>query len=239
MVGNEFKQYLKDIFQESGMDISDIQLDKFCIYRDMLIDWNNKMNLTAITDSAEIAKKHFLDSALLLKYVKIPLNSSIVDVGSGAGFPAVVLKIMREDINITMIDSLNKRLLFLNQLMSALEIHGNTVHLRAEESGRKSEYREKFDVATARAVAKMSVLSEYCIPLVKVGGIFAVLKGQDIDDELNESKSAIKLLGGQVENICKYDLLNDGKRAIIEVKKISQTPTKFPRATAKISKKPI
>lgn len=239
MTQNEFKGYTKEIFEGFGIELSDEKLTKFWIYRNMLLEWNTKINLTAITDDVGIAVKHFLDSALLLEYVNIPQNASVVDVGTGAGFPGVVLKIMREDIQLTLMDSLNKRLVFLDELLKELEIDGKTVHMRGEEAGRKTEYRDSFDIATARAVARMGVLCEYCLPLVKVGGYFAVMKGSEVEIELDEAKSAIKLLGGHVEAVHKYTISDDNKRAVIDIKKISQTSTKFPRPTAKIAKNPI
>ena len=236
---SEFKSYNRKVFEENSLNITDDQLDKFWIYRNMLIEWSEKMNLTAILDDEGIIVKHFLDCAILLRYVDIKPNASLADVGSGAGFPAVVVKIMRPDIGITMIDSLNKRLIFLNELLLRLDLDGKTVHLRGEDAGRKPEFREKFDFATARAVAKMAILSEYCIPLLKNGGSFVALKGYDVEEEMDSAKSAVKLLGGEISNIVGYDLINDGKRSIISIKKISQTPTKFPRPTAKIAKNPI
>lgn len=239
MTNNEFSDYLKDLYSKSDMEIQESQINDFCIYKETLVEWCGKMNLTAIKDDHGIGEKHFLDSTLLLKYIDVPKKSKMADIGSGAGFPAVPIKIMRNDIDVTMIDSLNKRLIFLNELLNKLNLQGATVHLRGEEAGQKKEFREKFDIVTARAVAQMRELSEYCLPLVKIGGIFAVLKGFEIEEELEQADSAIKLMGGEIQDVIKYDLVSGDKRSIIVIKKISQTPSKFPRPSAKIAKNPI
>lgn len=230
------------ILSECGafeFDISRDMLEKLDEYAEMLAEWNNRMNLTAITEPYEMTVKHYIDSLYLLKYCKIPENSRLVDVGTGAGFPGMVLKILRPDLKVTLLDSLNKRLIFLNEVANALEIDIETVHLRAEEAGRLSELRESFDVATARAVARLSPLCEYCLPLVKVGGSFISMKGSDGEVEFNEAKASIEILGGGDQTITIYDLPNGDSRTVITVKKISQTPTKYPRQGIKITKKPL
>lgn len=233
------KEFLKQHIQDIGFDIGEIELNKFDKYSNLLVEWNEKINLTAITDSEGIVIKHFFDSVLLLKAFDLPKNSSLIDVGTGAGFPSVPVKIMRNDVNITMLDSLNKRINFLKQLSRELEINSECIHGRAEELSHNKDYREKFDFATARAVTNLSNLSEYCLPFVKVGGYFIALKGSDIDNELEQGKKAIKVLGGEIIDIKKYFLPDNSIRNIIILKKISQTPTKYPRNASKMKKTPI
>ncbi len=206
-------------------------------YAEMLVEWNEKINLTAIVEPKDIAVKHFLDCMMIFKYADIPVGASVIDVGTGAGFPGVVMKIVRPDIKLTLLDSLAKRITFLEELCKALNLEVTTVHSRAEDV--PIGFRESFDIATARAVANMRVLSEYCMPYVKVGGSFIALKGAAASDELNEAGNAIKVLGGKLEAINVFQLENEGARGIICVKKISQTATKYPRNPAKISKQPL
>ena len=210
--------------------------DKLEIYADFLVKYNENVNLTAITDGREIFVKHFLDSILLLKYVDIPSNSSIIDVGTGAGFPSVPMKIYCSDLKITLLDSLNKRINFLQQLCEMTQIDAEFIHGRAEDYGKESQYREKFDFSCARAVANLSVLSEYCIPFVKIGGYFISMKGPN--EIIDESNKAVELLGGKIKSDIQYSLENDTRR-IIAIEKISQTPTKYPRNSSQIKKKPL
>ncbi len=219
------------------LPLTDEMKQKLGIYADMLCEWNEKINLTAITDPEGIAVKHFLDSMMIFKYAEIPQGASVIDVGTGAGFPGVVMKIVRPDIKLTLLDSLAKRINFLNELCAALEIEVTTVHSRAEDVPKG--LRESFDIATARAVANMRVLSEYCMPYVKVGGSFVALKGAAAEQELAETKNAIKVLGGELTSIKTFTLGDAGDRGVISIKKISQTPTKYPRVPAKISKQPL
>lgn len=222
---------------ESFIALDETAKDRLTKYAEMLCEWNEKINLTAITEPKEIAVKHFLDCIMMFKYADIPLGASVIDVGTGAGFPGVVMKIVRPDIKLTLLDSLAKRINFLDELCKALEIEVTTVHSRAEDI--PTGFRESFDIATARAVANMRVLSEYCMPYVKVGGSFIALKGAAARQELTDAKAAIKTLGGSVESINEFSLDGAGDRGIINVKKISQTPTKYPRNSAKISKQPL
>lgn len=233
------KEYLEKIAQEYGFALTDVQLELFDRYASYLVEWNEKINLTAITDPQEICVKHFLDSLLLLDAVSVSKDASVIDVGTGAGFPSVPCKIVRSDLTLTLLDSLNKRIQFLKGLSEQLEIKTNCIHARAEDGGKNEALREKFDLATARAVAHLRELSEYCLPFVKVGGYFVALKGYEIEQELEEAKKAIKLLGGKIIEVKKYDLPEDNKRGIVIIKKISQTPTKYPRIAAKIKKQPI
>lgn len=225
-----------DLFKKYELDLPSEVYDKLEIYADFLVKYNENVNLTAITDGREIFVKHFLDSILLLKYVDIPSNSSIIDVGTGAGFPSVPMKIYRPDLKITLLDSLNKRINFLQQLCEMTQIDAEFIHGRAEDYGKESQYREKFDFSCARAVANLSVLSEYCIPFVKIGGYFISMKGPN--EIIDESNKAVELLGGKIMSDIQYSLENDTRR-IIAVEKISQTPTKYPRNSSQIKKKPL
>lgn len=227
---------LKRLFGEQGIDVTEEQLLQFERYAELLVEWNERMNLTAITQPDEIMRKHFLDSVVLLSYVSLPENAAVIDVGTGAGFPSVPCVILRPDLNLTLLDSLNKRVTFLSALCSALNIPAECVHARAEEGGRMPVMREQFDLATARAVAHLRELSEYCLPFVKVGGLFVALKGPDLEEELSEAKSAIRILGGKIEQVKEYNLNGVGKRTLVLIRKISQTSSKYPRMTAKIKK---
>ena len=223
-------------FSQYGLELSESQYKKLDIYAEFLVEYNNNVNLTAITDPKEILIKHFLDSILLVRYCDIPLGSSLIDVGTGAGFPSVPLKIYRDDLKITLLDSLNKRIYFLEQLCDKLEIEAEFIHGRAEDFSKKPEYRGKFDFSCARAVANMSLISELCIPFVKVGGYFISMKGPT--ENVSEGENAIKILGGELTDICGYELEGEERR-LVEVKKISQTPTKYPRNSSQLKKKTL
>ncbi|MBQ4153103.1 MAG: 16S rRNA (guanine(527)-N(7))-methyltransferase RsmG [Oscillospiraceae bacterium] len=235
----QFQEYLKARAAGEGFSLTDGQLADFQQYATLLVDWNNRMNLTAITAPQEIAVKHFLDSIMLLRYAPLPEGSRMIDVGTGAGFPAVPIKTVRPDLKVTLLDSLNKRITFLSALSEALGQDNTCIHARAEEGGRKPELREQFDLATARAVAPMRLLAEYCLPYVKQGGLFVAMKGPDVEAELEEAKPAIKLLGGKIQAVEAYQLAEEFGRSVIIIKKISQTPTKYPRPSAKIAKAPL
>ena len=213
--------------------------EKLTVYGNLLVEWNEKMNLTAITEPADITVKHFFDSMLFLSCFDLPQNAGVIDVGTGAGFPGIVLKIMRPDIHLTLLDSLNKRLVFLDEVLKNIGLEAELVHARAEEGGQKKELREKFDVAVARAVARQNVLSEYCLPFVKPGGSFIALKGPAAYEEIEESKKATAVLGGGESRVIGKKLPTGDERCFIITKKISQTPPKYPRISAKISKQPL
>lgn len=218
------------------IDFTPKQNEQFETYFEFLTSYNQKVNLTAITEKQEVFVKHFYDSALGAEFVGP--NATLVDVGTGAGFPGVPLKIVRPDIKLTLVDSLNKRIEFLNQLKTKLDINFDTYHSRAEEFAILN--REKFDVATSRAVASLNTLCEYTLPLLKVGGIFLAYKSGNIEEELNIAQKAISTLGGVVENIKKFILPNNmGERNIIIIKKIKKTPTKYPRNKNLPKLKPI
>lgn len=220
--------------------LNEKQQEQLNMYANLLVEWNEKMNLTAITEPQEVVFKHFLDCLQFFSSVSVPENAKIIDVGTGAGFPGLVLKIARPDIELTLLDSLNKRITFLNEVIEKLELRGvTTIHARAEEGARKNELREGFDIAAARAVAPLNVLSEYCLPYVKVGGEFVAMKGPAAESEVENAKKAISLLGGGEPTIYNKNVECVGERNIIIIKKISQTPPKYPRNSAKISKQPL
>ena len=235
-----FKDILKEQAALSGIELSSNQIDSLEKYYKLLIEWNEKMNLTALTEPHDVALKHFCDSILLLKYADIPQNSRLIDVGTGAGFPSVPIKIVRPDIRLCLLDSLNKRLVFLQEVVDKLGLQDVTiVHSRAEDGAKKAVLREKFDFATSRAVAQLNVLSEYCLPYVKVGGAFLSMKGKYSEEEIANAKSAIKLLGGKTEKVDTYNLADGSERTIINVKKVTTTDKRYPRTSAKIKSKPL
>ena len=225
--------------EQYEIQLQDKQLIQLDTYAKMLTDWNTRMNLTGITDAEGIMTRHFEDSLTLLHYLKIAQNASVIDVGTGAGFPGMVLKIVRPDIRLTLLDSLQKRIGFLQAVASALEFDVNAVHLRAEEGGKMPQYRECFDVAVARAVAQLRELSEYCLPYVRVGGQFASMKGPDCVEEIQLARPGIGTLGGKVRQVHELMLSDGSGRSIVVMDKIKETPANFPRPSAKISKKPL
>lgn len=231
------KNRLCSLAKENGIILDDTALDRFDTYAELLVEWNGKMNLTAITEPEEIEVKHFLDCLMLPKYFDLENVKTVIDVGAGAGFPSVPLLIYKPDLCLTMMDAINKRLTFLDTAVHALGLEAQLIHERAEAAGQDENYREKFDLATARAVAPMNVLAEYCLPFVKVGGYFVALKGSNDDTE--EAKNAIATLGGEIVDNISYKLNGTEPRSIVVIKKISQTPTHFPRKSKKISTKPL
>lgn len=222
-----------------GIELTEQQLAQFELYKNLLLDWSTRMNLTAIKDEEGIAIKHFLDSILLDTMLHLSQNARLIDVGTGAGFPAVPIKIMRPDISITLADGLNKRITFLKELTAQLGFEAEAIHTRAEDLGKNPAYREHFDYATARAVASLNELCEYCLPFVKVGGIFAAMKSGEIDEELHQAQHAVSILGGQVQEIVRFDLPDESKRSIVVIRKISHSLPKYPRPGAQIAKKPL
>ncbi len=224
-----------EIFSAEEFEITEERYAQFLAYAEVLVEWNEKMNLTGITDPDGIAVKHFLDSILPLKFLDIPDKEKIIDVGTGAGFPGVPIKIYRPDVKLTLLDSLNKRINFLSSACGKANVEAKFVHARAEEGGRNSSYREKFGAAFARAVAAMPVLAEYCLPFVKVGGVFAAMKGPN--ENYREGENAVKLLGGEIADVKEYGLPNGDRRVLIIVQKIALTAEKYPRNSGQISKK--
>lgn len=239
---SESGELFAQAFAKENISVSELQLSQFERYFELLIAWNEKINLTAITAPADVAVKHFVDSLLAFKmlpedYLK---SKTLIDVGTGAGFPGIPLKIMCADLKLTLFDSLQKRLNFLDIVTNELKLSAvRTCHGRAEDGGRDKTMREKYDVATARAVAKMPVLLEYTLPFVKTGGYFLALKGPELDDELAVSEHALKVLGGEVQDVGHFSLGDDYTRNIALIKKIAPTPKSYPRKAGTPQKKPL
>lgn len=234
-----FKKLMCSYGEQIKIVFDDKQLNKFYDYMNLLLQWNEKINLTAITEPEDVILKHFIDSLTINKYIEE--NKSVVDVGTGAGFPGIPLKIYRPDIKVTLVDSLNKRINFLDNVISNLELNNIcTVHSRIEDFGKDKKYRESFDYVTARAVANLSVLSEYLIPLAKSNGKCICMKGNDIGEELSNSKNAIDILGGKIEMVDEFYLpKSDISRNIIVIDKIKNTPNKYPRKAGIPVKEPL
>lgn len=224
--------------RELGVKITESAAEKFDTYYKSVVLYNQNVNLTAITDETEFYVKHFLDSVAAAKY--IPKNARAADVGSGAGFPAIPIKIVRDDVDVTMIDALGKRVTFLNSVSEELGLKNvKSLHLRAEDAA-KTDLRESFDVVTARAVSELRTLAEYCLPLVKVGGKFISYKSANSDEEIENAKNALNILGGKIEKVVDFRLpvLGDERRLII-IKKVAATPKKYPRGQGKEKKQPL
>ena len=234
----ELKEF-KEKIQELSPNLTEKQQEQFYNYMNLLIEWNNKINLTAITEPNEIIVKHFIDSMTILK--EIENNSKIVDVGTGAGFPGIPLKIANPELEVVLLDSLNKRINFLNEVINNLNLKKiNSIHFRVEEAGQNKKYREQFDIATSRAVAALNILAEYMLPLVKVGGKCICMKGSEVEEEIEKSKKAIEILGGKIEKVENFTLANtDMKRNIVIIRKVKQTPSKYPRKAGTPSKEPL
>ena len=231
----DFKQKLN----EFDIKINDEQIKSFEKYMNLLLEWNEKINLTAITQPEEVKLKHFVDSLTVLKYIND--DDKVIDIGTGAGFPGIPLKIMNENTKITLLDSLNKRINFLNIVIETLNLRNiQAIHGRAEEIARNKLYREKYDVAVSRAVANLSTLTEYMLPFVKIGGKCICMKGANVNEELERAQNAIKELGGEIEKIDNFFLSdNDNERNIIIIKKVKETKSKYPRKAGTPSKEPL
>lgn len=221
------------------VDLNETALSRFETYAALLLEWNQKINLTAIKEPDEIVAKHFIDSLALLSFITPQKRAKVIDVGTGAGLPGVALLIARPDLRLTLLDSTKKKLLFLEALLYALGLEAETLHMRAEEAGQNITYREQFDLVTARAVSNLRDLSEYCLPFAKPGGFFTPLKSSEIDSELESALPAITLLGGNLERLERYKIDAGGARSLPIVKKISHTSSKYPRSSAQIAKKPL
>lgn len=223
-----------------GIEADSEMVDRFDIYIKMLLEWNQKINLTAITDEKEIIIKHFLDSVSCLQAEAINNGSSLIDVGTGAGFPGVPLKIVMPDIELTLLDSLKKRVLFLNELMEALGLNAHIIHGRAEDYGSKKGFREEYDAAISRAVAPMNVLAEYTLPFIKLGGYLLCQKGPAVFDEVKEAEKAIEILGGKHADIISTEVHgSDFSHYIVKIKKTGICPGKYPRKAGTAEKSPI
>ena len=236
---NDFFIKLKEESNNLGYLLNDKQIEQFYEYMNLLLEWNEKINLTAITEPEEIITKHFIDSITALKHLENKTN--IIDVGTGAGFPGIPLKISKPELELTLVDSLNKRINFLDEVKKVLNIENiNTIHARAEEIGNNKNYRERYDAAVSRAVARLNVLVEYLLPAVRIGGSCICMKGPDANEEIEEAKNAIEILGGKIEKIEEFNLPNSEiKRTIIIINKVKKTPNDYPRKSGIPSKKPI
>lgn len=233
------KQAFFALMEEIGIEPMEEDYLRFSRYAAELVDWNSRVNLTAITDDQGIAVKHFIDSLMPLTLVELPENARLIDVGTGAGFPSVPMKLLRPDLHLTLLDSLDKRLNFLRHLQSRLGYDATLVHARAEAVGRDPQHRERYHVATSRAVADLSQLAEYCLPLVRMGGLVLALKGPGGREEAEAAKNAIRLCGGYLEAVHQYNLPGGDPRTLVVLKKVSPTPPKYPRYSAQIAKKPL
>lgn len=222
-----------------GVALDDAALSRFDLYAQLLVETNAHMNLTAITQPDEIVEKHFADSLSVCSMLPLNPGTKLIDVGTGAGFPGLALLAAKPDLQVTLLDSTAKKLRFLAQTAQEMGLTPTTLHARAEEAGQDPAYREQFDVVTARAVADLVHLSEYCLPFVKVGGYFLAMKSAKAQEELADAKEALALLGGQVEATKTFSLGESGERTLLLIKKISHTPTKYPRPSAQIAKKPL
>lgn len=232
------EEILKNACVCSGVELTEKMSQQFETYFQTLIEWNEKINLTAITEKKEVYTKHFADCVYGAKHLKA--NATLCDIGTGAGFPAVVLKIIRPDLKVTLVDALDKRVKFLNELISRLGLTEiETYHFRAEDKAFKDKFLNTFDYVTARAVANMSTLTEYCLPFVKIAGSFLAYKGSKAEEELDSAKNAIAILGGKVRKIHTYQLDSETIRFIVEIEKIKQTSDKYPRDKNKPKLKPL
>ncbi|NLV87859.1 MAG: 16S rRNA (guanine(527)-N(7))-methyltransferase RsmG [Tissierellia bacterium] len=224
-----------------NIELSEIQVNNFIKYKDLLKEWNKKINITAITEDDEIDIKHFLDSLTPVTTGLLDKNIKLIDIGTGGGFPGLPLKIYNEELNVTLLDSLNKRITFLKEVIDTLGLDNiEAIHGRAEELGRDEKHREQYDISISRAVASLNTLSEYCMPFVKVGGHFISMKGPDVEDELKDAEKAIKTLGGKLVKVESIKIpQSDIVHSLIIIEKIKETPTKYPRSGGKPKKNPL
>ena len=236
---DDFKELMCSYGKQIDIEFNDKQLNQFYDYMNLLLDWNEKINLTAITEPEEVVLKHFIDSLTINKYIEN--NKTIADVGTGAGFPGIPLKIYRPDLNVVLVDSLNKRINFLNEVICKLDLKMiSAIHSRIEDFGKDKKHRENYDYVTARAVANLATLSEYLIPISKINGKCICMKGDEIEEELDNSKAAINILGGKIDKVDYFELPNsDISRNVIIIEKIKNTPNKYPRKAGMPSKEPL
>lgn len=233
-------QFIQDL-KELGVSLTDKQIEQFLIYYELLTEWNSFMNLTAITEYEDVLKKHFVDSVSLIQAVDVRKELTLIDVGTGAGFPGLALKIAYPELKVTLLDSLQKRIQFLDAVIEKLGLEGiETIHGRAEDFAKPQKLRESFDLCVSRAVANLSTLSEYCLPFVKVGGYFIPYKSEKIAQEKEEAEKALELLGGKFERQVEFMLpSSDIYRNLFVIKKVKETPKKFPRKAGLPAKDPI
>ncbi|MBU3144571.1 16S rRNA (guanine(527)-N(7))-methyltransferase RsmG [Clostridium sp. CF012] len=237
-------QYFDIMNQSSdneGLEFNEKKYEQFMKYKDLIKEWNEKVNLTAIKEDEEIVKKHFIDSIKVFKFQELRNAKNIIDIGTGGGFPGIPMKIIKPEINIVLLDSLNKRINFLNVVIKELQLEKiKAIHGRAEDFAQEKQYREKFDVAVSRAVANLTVLSEFCIPYVKVGGYFVAMKGPAVEEEIKCSKNAIRMLGGRIEHIEKVQIEgSDLNHNLVIISKIAETNKKYPRKAGMVTKTPL
>ena len=224
-----------------GLQFNEKKYEQFMQYKDLIKEWNEKVNLTAIKEDEEIVKKHFIDSMKVFKFNELKNAKNVIDIGTGGGFPGIPMKIIKPEINIVLLDSLNKRINFLNEVIRELGLENiKAIHGRAEDYAQEVQYREKFDVAVSRAVANLTVLSEFCIPYVKVGGYFVAMKGPAVEEEIKQSQNAIRMLGGRIEHIEKVEIEDsDLNHNLVIISKIAQKHKKYPRKAGMVTKSPL
>ena len=227
--------------KELSIVLNDKQIQQFEQYYNILVEWNKVMNLTAITEYEEVVEKHFLDSLTIVNAIHVEKIETLIDVGTGAGFPGIPLKIAFPHLKVTLLDSLNKRIKFLNEVIDLLELNDiKAIHGRAEDYAKQAEYREQYDICVSRAVANLATLSEYCLPYVKVDGLFVPYKSGEIDEELKSSEKAVSILGGKVEEVVKFQLPGtDIGRSFVKIHKIKETKKKYPRKAGMPTKEPL
>ena len=233
--------YLEKLLKKTDLSYDKKNLNKFEKYKELLIEWNKKINITSIDQEEEIYLKHFIDSVIIKKYVIIKEGSKTIDIGTGGGFPGIPLKLIDNDMKITLLDSLNKRIKFLDEVVKELNLKDvECVHGRAEDFGKDKNYREKYDYGFSRAVASLNVLLEYVLPFIKKNGLFIAFKGSNFKDEIQDSENALKILGGEIIDLKEYNLPeSDISRSLIVIKKIKKTPMKYPRRPGTPNKKPL
>lgn len=232
---------LTEKVKELSILLNDKQIQQFEQYYNILVEWNKVMNLTAITEYEEVVEKHFLDSLTIVNAIHVEKIETLIDVGTGAGFPGIPLKIAFPHLKVTLLDSLNKRIKFLNEVIDLLELNDiKAIHGRAEDYAKQAEYREQYDICVSRAVANLATLSEYCLPYVKVDGLFVPYKSGEIDEELKSSEKAVSILGGKVEEVVKFQLPGtDIGRSFVKIHKIKETKKKYPRKAGMPTKEPL
>ena len=232
---------LTEKVKELSIVLNDKQIQQFEQYYNILVEWNKVMNLTAITEYEEVVEKHFLDSLTIVNAIHVKKIETLIDVGTGAGFPGIPLKIAFPHLKVTLLDSLNKRIKFLNEVIDLLELNDiKAIHGRAEDYAKQAEYREQYDICVSRAVANLATLSEYCLPYVKVDGLFVPYKSGEIDEELKSSEKAVSILGGKVEEVVKFQLPGtDIGRSFVKIHKIKETKKKYPRKAGMATKEPL
>ncbi|MGU9539945.1 16S rRNA (guanine(527)-N(7))-methyltransferase RsmG [Clostridium tepidum] len=237
----EFFNILQMSCNDVNLDFNDKKYNQFIKYKNLIQEWNKKINLTAIVEDEEIIKKHFIDCIKIFKASPIKEAKSLIDIGTGAGFPGIPIKILRDDIKITLLDSLQKRINFLNIVIGDLKLQDiQCLHGRAEDYAQETEHRQNYDIAVSRAVANLAVLSEFCIPFVKKGGYFVAMKGPSVEDEITVAKKSIEILGGKIEDIIKIDIEDtDLKHNLVIIKKVKETGKKYPRKPGIIKKNPL